>query len=148
GRRRYDDFTMLDETGRPDSIAYTPPPTTVRTFQISRHFFTSLWVFTLTDAEIAMYLMLCFLRGHFPRGHEITGVYITDDVRQNVCGITRATYRSHDMLHRFGLIDRMPDPDRDYQTGKVLDFGEKYARGKGSVKPHTFKINDEALQES
>ncbi|MGH3610282.1 MAG: hypothetical protein ACRDRD_19675, partial [Pseudonocardiaceae bacterium] len=49
------------------------------------------------------------------------------------------------LLHRFWLIDRMPDDARDYSTGNINgDFKKRWA--KREVKPVRFKINDQALQ--
>jgi hypothetical protein len=146
GRRHYDEFTMLTETGLPDELAYTVPYPGATTFSVPRTFFTNLWVFALTDAEIATYLVLSFLRARFPTRHEETGVYVHMDAREDVFGLTRYAYGSHEMLHRFRLIERQLDPDRSYATGRVGDFKKKYAKGKGNIRPHTFKLDDNALE--
>jgi hypothetical protein len=140
---------MLTETGTVDEPPYTVPDGYTRTtFAISRYFFTNMWVFALTDTEIATYLMLSLLRARFASRHQDRGVFAVNGDRLAAFGLTRTTYRSHAMLHRFGLIDRLPDPDRDFETGQVRDFGKKYAQGKGSVRAHRFLINDSALERS
>jgi hypothetical protein len=146
GRRKYDKWQLLSEAGGPDEPPYVAARLGKGAFYISRHFFTSLWIFALTDAEIAAFLMLSFLRARFPAKHDEKGVYVVDELRQAAFGLTRYAYRGHSALHRFRLIDRMPDPERDYETGRILDFRTKYAKGKGSIQPHTFKINDAALE--
>lgn len=59
--------------------------------------------------------------------------------------LTRATWRSTDTLHRYGLIDRVKDLRRSFTTGKVGDSGTRWA--KGEVMPVHYKINDEGLRQ-
>ena len=59
----------------PDYLVPNPTP---GTFRIPREFFTNLWIFALTDTEIAAYLTLTFLRWRFPAQHYARGVYLLD----------------------------------------------------------------------
>jgi hypothetical protein len=47
-------------------------------------------------------------------------------------------------LHRFRLIDRAPSPGRDFRTGKVSNYNQRWAHRE--VMPSLFKINTEALR--
>jgi hypothetical protein len=133
GRRRYEDAVMLAETGRPDEPSFVVPGGGA--FAVSRHFFTNLWIFALTDSEIATFLMLSFLRSRFLGRHGSTGVFAVQHTRQDEFGITPATYRSHTMLHRFRLIDRMLDEDRDYTTGRVRNPEHQLSGQAGAAYP-------------
>lgn len=146
-RRSYDQLELLSETGNGASYKVPDPAKDPNYLPIPKSFFTNLWVFGLTDIEIATYLMLAWLRRRFPSRHLEEGVYVTDETRSKVFGLTRTAYRSHTMLHRFRLIDRQPDPDRNYMTGRVTSFKTKYEKGRGSVRPWSFKLNDQALEQ-
>jgi hypothetical protein len=66
-RRRYDDLRLLAESSTAEaSPRYIVPEMGVA---IPRQFFTNLWVFALTDTELATYLTLAFLRQRFPMRH-------------------------------------------------------------------------------
>ena len=109
---------------------------------IPRHFFTNLWIFALTDIEIATYLTLLFLRDRFPGQHAARGVYLRVEDRANRFGIKPATWRGTNMLRRFGLVDVVPDQSRS-TTGKIGDFAARWA--KREVMPVHFTINDDVV---
>ncbi|WP_328384371.1 hypothetical protein OHQ88_33435 (plasmid) [Micromonospora zamorensis] len=144
GRRRtYDDLELLSDASTPEeSPSYTVPATGV---PISPYLFTNLWLFALTDTELATFLVLSRLRGHYPYRHATEGIYLPDKDRETVYRLTRATWRSTDTLHRYGLIDRVKDPRRSFTTGKVGNFGTRWA--KGEVMPVHYKINDDGLRQ-
>lgn len=141
GRRDYNEFTLFSEASTATEQPHYLVPE--RGIGIPREFFTNLWVFALTDAELATYLLLCFLRNRFPSKHHSEGVFLAAHLREQHFRITRATWRSTDLLHRFQLIDRMPDPGRNFRTGKIGDIGRKWAHRE--VSAAKFKINDDAL---
>jgi hypothetical protein len=119
------------------------PPTTRATFRIPREFFTNLWIFALTDTEIAAYLTLTFLRWRFPERHAEQGVYLLDSHRRDNFRLKRATWRATDFLHRFRLIDRAPSPGRNFRTGNIGDFKRRWANRQ--VTPSLFSLNTETL---
>jgi hypothetical protein len=83
------------------------------------------------------------MRNRFPSGHATQGVFVTAERRQAVFRITRAAWRATDLLQRYWLIDRMPDPHRQFLTGKVGDPAKRWANRE--VAPARFKINNDAL---
>jgi hypothetical protein len=138
-------WQLQTEESNPDEHPdYLVPNPTTGTFRIPREFFTNLWIFALTDTEIAAYLTLTFLRWRFPAQHYARGVYLLDTHREDYFRLTRATWRATDFLHRFRLIDRAPSPGRDFRTGKVNNYNQRWAHRE--VMPSLFKINTEALR--
>lgn len=144
-RRQYSKFRLLSEVGRPERHRYTVPED-VPVFALSRHFFTNLWVFALTDTELATFLALSWLRFTAPNRHNTEGVFLTAAAREKFFLLTRTTWRTTNLLHRLGLIDRMPDENRDFETGNIIgDFNEKWKRRQ--VPPVRFKVNQEVLEQ-
>jgi hypothetical protein len=140
-RRRYDAFQLLSEDSTPGAVSpYTVPDEGVG---ISRHFFTNLWVFALTDTEIATFLALSSLRADFPHMHKTHGIFLTAEHRATQFHLTRTAWRSTDFLHRFRLIERMPSSGRNFHTGNVGDFANRWANRQ--VSPVLYKINDREL---
>jgi hypothetical protein len=124
---------------------YLVPSPTRRTFRVPREFFTNLWIFALTDTEIAAYLTLSFLRWRFPVRHETQGVYLVGRDRRDSFRLTRATWRATELLHRFRLIDRAPTPGRNFRSGNVGDFERRWANRQ--VMPSLFTLNPEAVRQ-
>ncbi|BCY10964.1 hypothetical protein [Actinoplanes sp. L3-i22] len=144
GSRRYDDFQLLSEEGSREHPPYTGPRTTV--LSLPRHFFTSGWVWVLSDTEIATYLMLRHMRAARPAAHADSGVFVTSGDRETLYRQHRSTWRSADMLYRLRLIDRMPTTGRNFRTGKL---GNPKIKDKTARKPLVrYKINDDALQDN
>lgn len=142
GRRDYNTFRLLSEASTAEEHPrYLVPENGIR---IPRHFFINLWVFALTDTQLATYLLLAFLRHQFPSRHTEQGVFLTAEDREKIFRITRAAWRSTDLLHRYRLIDRMPTTQRNFRTGKVGDAKRKWANRE--IAPARFKINDGALE--
>ncbi|MEU4439006.1 hypothetical protein [Micromonospora chalcea] len=140
GNRRYRDFQLLSEVANSELPDYTVP---ARGVGIPREFFTNLWVWVLSDAEIAVYLMLLAMRSVRRRRHAQRGVFVTSGVREDMFGLHRPTWRSADMLYRLRLVDRLPSTGRNFRTGKI---GDARQHGEDARKPVVwYKINDEAL---
>lgn len=144
-RRQYNKFHLLSEASRPDEDPEYIVPEPENGVSLSWHFFTNLWVFALTDTELATFLLLSWLRSEFPAKHATDGVFLTNDYRKKIFWITRTAWRSTAQLHRFRLIDKMPDERRDYRTGNVNgDFKKMWK--KHDVPPVRFMVNDQALE--
>jgi hypothetical protein len=139
-------WQLQTEASSPDVHPdYVVPRTTRATFRIPREFFTNLWVFALTDTEIAAYLTLTFLRWRFPERHAEQGVYLLERHRRDNFRLTRATWRATAFLHRFRLIDRGPSPGRNFRTGNIGDFKRRWANRQ--VMPSLFSVNTQTLGE-
>lgn len=91
---------LLSEASTAEEPAPYVIPSPQASFRISRHFFTNLWVFALTDVELAAYLTLSFLRSQFPSKHDQQGVYLRADHRRDYFGLTRTTWLATEPLHR------------------------------------------------
>jgi hypothetical protein len=140
GRREYDRARLLSEANTADKqTRYSVPTAGV---DIPHTFFTNMWLFALTDTELAAYLALAFLRARFPSKHYSQGVYLTWADRAAAFRLTIATWRATELLHRYGLIDRQHDGRRSYQSGKVGDFKKRWTRGE--VMPVRYRLNDDA----
>ncbi|MEV4826479.1 hypothetical protein [Micromonospora sp. NPDC049274] len=142
GRRDLNRITLLSEASTPvNRPRYTVPTGGV---YVSRHFFTSLWVFALTNTEIAVFLALSARRRAFPSAHATSGVYVLQKHRGQF-GLKDNTWRSARELHTYGLVDRVLDAERDTQNGRISDFGARWT--KREVMPTHFTIVDTALEQ-
>ncbi|SCL45575.1 hypothetical protein [Micromonospora peucetia] len=142
GRRDLNRITLLSEASTPVSRPkYTVPEGGV---YVSRHFFTSLWVFALTNTEIAVFLALSARRAAFPLAHTGGGVFVVQEHRRQF-GLKDNTWRSARELHTYGLVDRVHDTERDTQTGRITDYGNRWK--KHEVMPTRFTIIDSALEQ-
>jgi len=141
GNRRYRDFSLLSEAGSSETPAYLVPN---KGIDIPPEFFTNLWVWVLSDAEIATYLMLRTMRNKRPGKHISHGVFVTSGFRESVFRLQRATWRSADILHRLRLIDRLPSAGRNFRTGKTGDPAQLAPGAKKRVV--RYRLNDEALK--
>ncbi|MBF9134745.1 hypothetical protein I0C86_38320 [Plantactinospora sp. S1510] len=140
GRRDLSRITLLSEASTPvNRPRYTVPTAGV---YISRHFFTSLWVFALTNTEIATFLALSARRAIFPTAHSDSGVYVVQRHRGQF-GLKDNTWRSARELHAFGLVDRVHDAHRDTETGRISDLGARWKNHE--VMPTHFTIIDDAM---
>lgn len=144
GNRRHNDFRLLSEVGSSEHPDYTVPVPVKGALALPPKFFTNLWVWVLSDAEIATYLMLRTMRMKRPGKHAQSGVFVTTGYRESLFRLQRATWRSADMLYRLRLIDKMPSTGRNFRTGKV---GDPTKLAPDARKPVVrYKLNDEALQ--
>jgi hypothetical protein len=140
GRRdRYEGFQLLHEAGRGNYATpnlYTVPAGAEwrQCVRIPTSLFINGWIHALTNAEIAVYLMLQHLRDNHPRAHRTNGVYIYGPDREDHYGLGRDTYETHIMLERFGLVERIEDPRRN-SKGRIKNYepGERY-------QPHHFRV--------
>jgi hypothetical protein len=140
-RRQYDQMRLWAESSTAEASArYTVPEAGVF---LPRQFFTNLWLFALTDTELATYLTLAFLRHRFPTRHATEGVHLTDAARRASFKLTRTAWRSTDLLHRFRLIDRQHDGVRSFRTGKIGNIAERWRNNE--VTPVKFKLDDAVL---
>jgi hypothetical protein len=139
-RRDLDRITLLSEVGSPvNRPRYTVPRAGV---YVPRQFFTSLWVFALTNTEIATFLALSARRAYFPNAHSASGIFVVKKHRRQF-GLKDNAWRSARDLHVYGLVDRANDPHRDTQNGKITDFGAYWK--KHEVMPTHFTMLDSAL---
>ncbi|MEU9828546.1 hypothetical protein [Micromonospora chersina] len=141
-RRDLNRITLLSEASTPvNRPRYTVPTSGVF---VSRHFFTSLWVFALTNTEIATFLALSARRATFPNAHNASGIFVVQKHRRQF-GLKDNTWRSARELHTYGLVDRVHDTERDTQNGRITDFGARWK--KHDVMPTRFTIVDTALEQ-
>ncbi|MBL7261347.1 hypothetical protein [Paractinoplanes lichenicola] len=141
-RRDLDRITLLSEASTPVTRPrYTVPTTGV---YVSRHFFTSSWVFALTNTEIATFLALSSRRAYYPGPHSASGVFVLQKHRGQF-GLKDNTWRSARNLHFYGLVNRAGDPHRDTLNGRITDFGARWK--KHQVMPTHFTIVDATLEQ-
>jgi hypothetical protein len=141
GRRRIGDFSLLEEGSPTSPVRYVVP---ARGLVIPREFFTNLWVFALSDAELAAYLAVSLRRVQYPGEHASAGVYVTGADRKNQFGLTRWAWRSIPHLYQYGLIDRRVE-GRDFVTGKIGGFDKAWARNE--VRPQFIQLVDAGAQQ-
>ena len=100
----------------------------------------SLWLFALTNTEIAIYLALAAKRASFAFIRGKVGVFAPQTTRQRQFGLKENAWRSARDLHAFGVADRQLDAGRDPLNGKVTDFGARWKTHE--VMPTTFTVCD------
>lgn len=146
-RRDYNRVTLLSEAGTPGKHPrYTVPPGPSGMVAISRYFFTNLWIFALTDTELATLLVLSYKRAQFSAAHHTgNGVFVVKSDRKTQFNLTDTTWRSARMLHTFRLVEQTPTSGRDARNGKVTDFGSLWK--KHVVMPNHFTINDDTMKQ-
>jgi hypothetical protein len=141
-RNRFENFQLLNELGRSDYAdqpLYTVPGNR-NCARLPWQFYSNLWVYALTDSEIATYLALSYLRAIYPREYEERGIYMTPSVRSRTFGLTQDAYESHRALAAFGLIQRQEHAGR-HPNGKVKNFQKQ-----GIVEPYRFKLLDSGFR--
>lgn len=138
-RRSYEGFKLMDEAG-------TLPPTPYRIprawqcLDLPISFFTRGWIYTLSPAEIATYLMLRHLARSYPDNHAGDGIYIAGSKRELAYGLSRDVYESHHLLARYRLVRLIRADDR-HSDGKVINFSNK---SPNDLQPYRFKVLDDA----
>ncbi|MEV6350273.1 hypothetical protein [Actinoplanes sp. NPDC051851] len=139
-------WTLRSEASTPDVHPRyeVPVPQSFGFVRLPREFFTNLWIFALTDVELAAYVTLSYLRWRFPDKHAAQGVYLRGDHREVYFRMTRTTWRSTELLHRFRLVDRARDPRRNFRTGNVGDRDRRWKDKE--IMPALFTVNEDALQ--
>ena len=138
-RRDFDKPTLLTEDSNPDTqTRYTVAEE--HRFSVPREFFTNLWIFALTDTELACYLAL---RWAAPTTHS-DSFAVVSRTRKAHLQLTRTTWDSVERLQAFGLIQRTDSAGRNPVTGTVENFSTKWQAGK--VEPTLYDLIDEGVQ--
>ena len=123
---RYEGFCLLHESGETAStpVPYqVPPASSTRTFALPIGFFTNGWIHTLTNAEIAAFMMMADLAAHPIPGPQIgTGLHIDGDDRLAWFGLSKDTYDLLPDLVGFGLLTSDVPPERR-PDGTFEDYG-------------------------
>lgn len=146
GSARFHDVRLHSELGNADGTVppfYTPPGPHVETLQIPVEFFLQGWVHSLTNREIANWLMYRDLRAQLGAPQPDEGGNLPHDLRVGAYtrlieyDLTRATWDTHRNLKAFGLLSVQIDPRRRY-NGTTLD-GKR-------AEPHRFQLTDDGLR--
>lgn len=135
-RRDYDKPTLLAEDSTPDAQARYAIPTD-QMFGVPREFFTNLWVFALTDTEIACYLALRWAHQQAPKVDR-ANFFIVSQERETILRLTRTTWDSIERLQAYGLIERTDFSGRDPVTGQIESFRDKWQAGEVTSPKYAF----------
>jgi hypothetical protein len=135
-RRDYDKPTLLAEDSTPDTQTRYGIPTGQR-FGVPREFFTNLWVFALTDTEIASYLALRWAHQQAPKADR-ANFFIVGQERETKLRLTRTTWDSVERLQAYGLIRRTDVSGRDPATGQIESFRDKWQAGEVTTPRYAF----------
>lgn len=138
-RRNFDKPTLLAE----DSNADTQVPYTVaeeHCFSVPREFVTNLWIFALTDTEIACYLALRWAQQQAPPADR-AGFWVVSAERETKLRLTRTTWDSIEHLQAYGLIRRTDSPSRDPITGTIESFRDKWQAGEVAPARYAFTLD-------
>lgn len=138
-RRNYDKPTLLAEDSTPDAQAGYGIPSEQR-FGVPREFFTNLWVFALTDTEIACYLALRWAFQQAPVADR-KSFFIVSQERETRLRLTRTTWDSVERLQAYGLIQRNDSSGRDPVTGRIESFRDKWQAGEVASPRYAFYRN-------
>lgn len=112
----------------------TPDPRKVPSVSIPVEFFTRGWVFVLSDAEIATYLMYRHACVEAPGAP----AHVTTGTREARYALKPSTWESHPVLSSAGLLDVLADPNRR-ANGTATDAP------KATPEPHRFSLTDQGL---
>jgi hypothetical protein len=145
GGRDFESVRLLSEASTDEERPAYTVPVPGAAVPIDRHFFTELWLFGLSDAEIATFLMLSFVRNRFRAAHADKGVFLTAAVREQLFRITRPAWRSTDYLHRFGVIDKVATPGRNFRTGNLVGDPDQRLQAR-NLAPIRIQIKDSAFR--
>ncbi|MEU7906345.1 hypothetical protein [Actinoplanes sp. NPDC049118] len=135
-RRDYDKPTLLAEDSNPDAQSRYRI-TTDHCFAVPREFVTNLWIFALTDTEIACYLALRWAHQQTPEAARDSFVLLGQH-REAKLRLTRTTWDSVERLQAYGLIQRTDDPARDPVTGTVQSYRDKWQAGEVASPTYAF----------
>jgi hypothetical protein len=144
GRRRrdFDKPTLLAEDSNPDAQArYTVAEE--QRFFVPREFFTNLWIFALTDTELACYLALRWGRAQAPPADRDSFSIVSSE-RETHLRLTRTTWDSIERLQAFGLIQRTDYGGRDPYTGTIESYRDKWQAGE--VTSARYAFTDDGVQ--
>jgi hypothetical protein len=141
-RGRYEGFQLLDEGGRRphgDPLRYRVPKPSDSPVAIPVDFFLKGWIYLLTEAEIAMWLVLRHLRHTSPIAHDTNGVSVSGQDRLAWYGLRKEAYGSYAMLARMGLV-RVHVAEARRPDGTFEDYGSD-----GRPALHRFQLLDDCL---
>lgn len=135
-RRDFDHITVLSEISTRDEQARYSI-TEEDCFSVPTEFFTGLWIFALTDAELACYLALRWAAAQArPRSNR--DFFITSRRRVAELRLTRSTWNCIEPLRAYGLITRTDDEGRDPRNGRIASFRDRWQAGEVSSPRYTF----------
>ena len=138
-RRNFDKPTLLAEDSNPDAqTRYSV--TGDQCFAVPREFITNLWVFALTDTEIACYLALLWAQHQAPEVDQ-ANFFILSQERESNLRLTRTTWNSIERLQAYGLIRRNDFSGRDPFTGTIESFRDKWQAGEVTTPKYAFTLD-------
>lgn len=143
-RTKYEDFDLRDENGAREvgpAVEYLVPRPTEPVVSVPSIFFLNGWIHTLTDSEIAAWLMFRDFSAMDVPEDQRAGVHLSGDDRVRYYVLSKDTWENHRMLTRFGLIRVEPAAGRR-ADGTVED----YDRNEPPLR-HRFWVTDVALQQ-
>lgn len=141
-RRNFDKPTLLVEDINPDAQArYTVAEE--HCFSVPREFVTNLWIFTLSDTEIASYLALRWAQQQVPPADRAS-FWVVSAERETRLRLTRTTSDSIEHLQAYGLIERTDFPGRDPVTGTIESFRDRWQAGE--VVPARYAFTPDGVQ--
>ncbi|GAA3579876.1 hypothetical protein GCM10022197_41900 [Microlunatus spumicola] len=128
GSRKEEGFRPQMEAGLLDVASrrpYVVPGDDEKVFSLPAAFFTNGWHLALTPSEIALLMVL------WVRTSDAVGVKgqtsVAADTRLRRYALSPAAYGSHQMLHRFGLLDVEYPEGRNAVDGTFADYSTKYS---------------------
>ena len=137
--KKYRDLRLLQDSGprtTGPAAPYTVPKSSIPVVRIPTSFFTNGWIYVLTDAEIATYLMY----RHLCAEATSESAHITAGSRKARFALEKSTWESHPVLTGAGLLDMEADPNRR-ADGTVVDAPAAVPE------PHRFTLTDAGLDE-
>jgi hypothetical protein len=129
-RNRFVRFVILDEGSSVYRRAYRVPGRYDAVTRVPSRFFLNGWAHVLLPAETIMYLVLLDLQQQLGP----TDVYLADTRKAQYC-LTRDLYEHHGALAVYGLIEKLPDPDR-------RPDGRFWRRSRTKPHPLRFRVLD------
>ena len=146
GRRRagrFDGFRLLDEggdLGRVDPVLYQVPGPAADTFSLPTTFFLRGWHFLLSDAELALLLVLYSRSTGAPTPDE--AIVLTGETRIRHHGLSPDAYATWRHLAAFGLVTVDENPRRR-GDGTYEEYGQNGSDGQPL--PHRLHLHDDAF---
>ncbi|MFF5293059.1 hypothetical protein [Paractinoplanes globisporus] len=138
-RRDYDKLTLLAEDSNPDAQARYAIADE-QCFALPREFFTNLWIFTLTDTELACYLALRWAQQQAPMADRASFVIVSQE-RETRLRLKRPTWDSVERLQAYGLIRRTDDTHRNPVTGTIESFRDRWQAGEVATPHYAFTLD-------
>lgn len=136
-RRDFDKPRLLAEDSSPDRQARYTVPEDGQGFSVPPAFFTNLWLFALTDTELACFLALRWRQAKVPPADR-DDFFIVSRAREANLRLTRTTWNSVERLQAFGLIRRTDYSGRDPASGRIESFRDKWQAGEVTPARYAF----------